>query len=187
MLDLETLGTSAGSIVLSVAFKTFSLDGSIPLTILTHHQHVSIISSLLMHMTSDFNTEEWWNRQSEEARQRIQDGQKESIDIASEMILVYELFKQWNENYDLHIWGRGVANFDLPILDEAMRRAVGECYHTPWKFWNVVDVRSIVSFCKDCGLQLEKVDTPHDALEDVMKQIGEVQLCWQYVKVERAV
>ena len=122
MLDLETLGTSAGSIVLSVAFKTFSLDDSIPLTIITHHQHVSIISSLLMHMTSDFNTEEWWNRQSEEARQRIQDGQKESVDIASEMILVYELFKQWNENYDLHIWGRGVANFDLPILDEAMRR-----------------------------------------------------------------
>ena len=50
-----------------------------------------------------------------------------------------------------------------------------------------MDVRSVTGFCKECGLEMEKRPTPHDAMADVEKQIVEVQTCWQYVKVERAI
>ncbi|MDD6017177.1 MAG: 3'-5' exoribonuclease [Prevotellaceae bacterium] len=188
MLDLETLGTQAGSIILSVAMQTFSLDETKePKEEFSDHLHISVLSSLFHHLMSDYDTEDWWMRQSPEARQKVLNGQRDAADVENVMHLLYPLFSRWNEKYDLYIWGRGVGFFDMPLLDAVMRTVIGDGYKTPWKYWAAMDVRTLMNFCKTCGLAYPKTETPHDAHEDVMKQIKEVQMCWQYVKVERAV
>lgn len=189
MLDLETLGTKEGSIILSVAMVTFNVDVlKAPKEEFNYHQHISVLSSLFHHLRSDDSTEDWWMRQSEMARQKVLDGQKEALNMDGVMRLLYDLLSRWNDKYDLFIWGRGVGGFDLPLLDSVMKRVMGEAgYKTPWNYWAAMDVRSIVNFCKQCGLEMEKVETSHDAREDVMKQIKEVQTCWNYVKVEKAI
>lgn len=188
MLDMETLGTTAGSIILSVAMRTFTLDGSAPKEDFDFHHHISVLDSLWHHLQSDERTEEWWRQQGEGVRVKAMEGQKTAVGLESVMRLLHAQLKQWNEKYDLFIWGRGVGGFDLPLLDSVMKRVMGEAgYKTPWNYWAAMDVRSIVNFCKQCGLEMEKMETPHDAREDVMKQIKEVQTCWNYVKVEKAI
>lgn len=187
MLDLETLGTKEGSIILSVAMKTFNVDVlKAPKEEFNYHQHISVLSSLFHHLRSDDSTEDWWMRQSEMARQKVLDGQKEALNVDGVMRLIYQLLTKWNEKYDLYIWGRGVGSFDLPLLDGVMRKVIGEGYKTPWKYWSAMDLRTLVNFCKLCGMVFMPEETPHDAHEDVLKQIKEAQVCWQYVKVERA-
>lgn len=188
MLDLETLGTKEGSIILSVAMVTFNVDVlKAPKEEFNYHQHISVLSSLFHHLRSDDSTEDWWMRQSEMARQKVLDGQKEALNVDGVMRLLYDLFSRWNDKYDLYIWGRGVGSFDLPLLDGVMKKVVGEGYKTPWRYWSAMDVRTLVNFCKLCGMIFMPEETPHDAHADAMKQIKEVQVCWQYVKVERAV
>lgn len=188
MLDLETLGTKEGSIILSVAMKTFNVDVlRAPKEEFDIHQHISVLSSLFHHLRSDESTEEWWMRQTATARQKVLDGQRDAVDVENVMHLLYQLLKKWGEKYNLYIWGRGVGSFDLPLLDAVMRTVMGEGYKTPWKYWAAMDVRTLMNFCKMCGFTPLPQDMPHDAMEDVNKQIKEVQCCWQYVKVERAV
>ncbi len=187
MIDLETLGTEAGSIILSVAMKAFRLDGAKPVERFCYHQHISVLSSLMEHLRSDFATEEWWAKQSEKARSEILKGQKSALSVGGVMRLIYDVLSLYNRQYDLYLWGRGVGSFDLPILDFVMKKVVGEGYKTPWNYWSAMDVRSVTGFCKCCGLEMEKRPTPHDAMADVEKQIVEVQTCWQYVKVEMAI
>ena len=107
------------------------------------------------------------------------------------MCLLHKVLTQWNEKYDLYLWGRGVGSFDLPLLDTVMRNVMkemmGDAYKTPWNYWAAMDVRSVENFCQVCGMEKMQTVTPHDAREDVMKQIKEVQMCWQYVKIERAI
>lgn len=187
MIDLETLGTSAGSIILSVAMKAFRLDGGEPPTDFCYHQHISVLSSLMQHLRSDVATEDWWAKQPEDARRNIMEGQKGALEVGGVMRLIYEVLAMYNDQYQMYLWGRGVGGFDLPILDFVMKKVVGDGYKTPWKYWSAVDVRSVVGFCEECGMDMEKRSTPHDAMADVEKQIVDVQTCWQYVKVERAV
>lgn len=186
MLDLETLGKERGSIILSVAMQTFQLDGGNPVKDFTYIQHISIFDSLLHHFTSDYETEEWWRSQSDAAKQSIRNKQNCSVGLEMAMLGIYELLKKWDAEYELYLWGRGVGSFDLPLLDEAMKRIVGDGYKTPWRYWAAMDVRSVQNFCQRCGLPKGGAETPHDALEDVKKQIREVQMCWHYVKVEKA-
>lgn len=188
MLDLETLGTKEGSIILSVAMVTFNVDVlKAPKENFNYHQHISVLSSLFHHLRSDDSTEDWWMRQSEMARQKVLNGQKEALNVDGVMRLLYDLLSRYNDKYDLYIWGRGVGSFNLPLLDGVMRKVIGGGYKTPWRYWSAMDVRTLVNFCKLCGMIFMPEETPHDAHADVMKQIKEVQMCWQYVKVERAV
>lgn len=193
MLDIETLGTKPGSIILSVAYKAFSLNGEGAELgrpsgaepsgksegTVAESRHISLLSSLMYHMTSDFDTEEWWKAQSEEAKLSAALGQKASEPMENVMLDLYYIFNELNQNFDVYYWGRGVGSFDIPILEEAMRRVHedkrdGE-FRSPFKFYKTMDVRSIVNFCKFTGLEIEKKDTPHVASADVDKQIEEIQ------------
>ena len=192
MLDMETLGTKEGSIILSVAMQTFSPDvQKPPREDFDFYEHISVLDSLWHHFRSDESTEEWWGRQSEEAKQKALEGQKNAQRLQNVMCLLHKVLTQWNEKYDLYLWGRGVGSFDLPLLDTVMRNVMkemmGDAYKTPWNYWAAMDVRSVENFCQVCGMEKMQTVTPHDAREDVMKQIKEVQMCWQYVKIERAI
>lgn len=59
MVDLETLGTKPGSVILSIGAVTFDLDGS-GRDGRTFYQRVNIQSCLDAGMTVDGDTVEWW-------------------------------------------------------------------------------------------------------------------------------
>ena len=88
MVDLETLGTEAGSII---AMKAFRLDGSKPVERFCYHKHISVLSSLMEHLRSDFATEEWWAKQSDDARSEILAGQKSALSVGGVMRLIYDV------------------------------------------------------------------------------------------------
>lgn len=186
MLDIETLGIQEKSVVLNLCAKSFTLSGNTPPSSFCLHRHISVLSSLWHRLKVDEGTLEWWRQQSQESKDAALAGQQEAVSVDEAMSDLYDLFNYYSGLYDIYIWGRGIGSFDLPLLDSIMSDCI-ENYKRPWKYWQVVDVRSVLNFCRQCGLKDERSPTPHDAKDDVEKQIREVQLCYQYVKVERAI
>lgn len=195
MLDIETLGKERGSIVLSVAFCDFPLHPDpnyAPL--FCNVIHISIASSLMLHMTSDYETEEWWSApERKEAYNAMILGQTEAIPIDEAMAKIREIFDGLNATYDTYIWGRGVGSFDLPLLDECLLRVwqqqhpgkPSDDYRSPFPFYKAMDVRTLVNFCKALGMTPEERDTDHVAMADVMKQIAEVQECYRFLNPDK--
>jgi len=186
MLDIETLGNKPGCVVLSVAMKHFELNTDVPSTSIDveYSAHINVMSSIAAGFDIDDGTVKWWQNQSEDTKAAMTLGMKLPLSVDDVAMEVYQILKDINENYELYIWGRGVSTFDMPILDEMLRRGVGmsgEEYKTPWKFWSAMEVRSIYGFHKLCGMPVDKVETRHDALADVEKQIKEVQQCYAFI------
>lgn len=191
MLDIETLGKERGSIVLSVAFCDFPLHPDpnyAPL--FCNVIHISIASSLMLHMTSDYETENWWSApERKEAYNAMILGQTEAIPIDEAMAKIREIFDGLNATYDTYIWGRGVGSFDIPLLEEAIKRVWLKThpdkteleYKPTFPFYKAMDVRTLVNFCKAMGMTPEKRDTPHEAMADVEKQIAEVHECYKFL------
>lgn len=183
MLDIETLGTTERSIMLSVAIKSFELPGwAITATRVFEYQaNLSVASSLLYHRTSDYDTETWWNAPArKDARMQMLTDQTNAYPLEC-LNELYRALTDLNERYDVYYFGRGVGSFDLPILSSNMHDVVGDSYVQPWKFWQVMDVRTLFRFSKWAGMEAEPIETPHSAMADVEKQIAEVQQAWKFI------
>lgn len=185
MLDIETLGTKPGCVILSVAFKSFALNSSeSPVYDIEYGQHINVLSSLLAGLKIDSKTIEWWQGQDKEAQERIIESASEGAeDFHNAMIYIYNTLTELNNAFNLYIFGRGVSTFDLPILEYAMKTAIestGEKFVRPWGYYTPTDVRSIYRFAKWCGMNVPAIPTPHDAMDDVQKQIIEMQQAYNY-------
>lgn len=182
MLDTETLGTTERSIMLSVAIKSFELSGFEDTTneSFEYQINISVASSLLYHRTSDYSTEEWWNAPERKAARLQMLADQTNANPLESLRYLYRALTELNECYDVYYFGRGVGSFDLPILSSNMRDVVGDSYVQPWKFWQVMDVRTLFRFSKWSGMEAEPIETPHSAMADVEKQIDEVQQAWNF-------
>src|SRR5262245_9291276 len=67
MVDIETLGTRPGSVVLSVAAVRFNARG----TYAEFHRAINIFDSLMAGLTIDPATVSWWRQQSEQSRRAL--------------------------------------------------------------------------------------------------------------------
>lgn len=163
MIDLETLGTAPGCVVLSIGAVEFDDDGAGP-EVMTCV--INKADSLRRGLAVDPNTEAWWEKQSEEARCVL----AMADDPALSRSLVYAL--GMFEDYlvrrggpdGVEVWGNG-ADFDNAIL-AACYRAVG--LEAPWKFWNNRCYRTLKALHPE--IKLERVGTYHNALDDAVTQ-----------------
>lgn len=190
MLDLETLGTKPDCVVLSVAIRSFSLaQECVPVEDVHFCKHIDALSSLFCGREIDQKTLEWWRADDrKDARQDIVDGQLHAEHFTEVMITVYGMLRRLTERYDLRIWGRGVNTFDASILDSCMRLAcerAGVKYDCPWKFWQLVDLRSVDFFARECGVPKSDELTPHDAMSDVEKQIRDICRMYKHLRQGR--
>lgn len=126
MLDLETLGTSPGCIVLSIGAVVVEDPSRAFYGVLsTNHQRQTGL------MTNG-QTLSWWDAQSDEAKEVLR-----KADVLTESPKhVLRDFSDWFlavEGTKTAVWGNGAA-FDPPILE-----AVYAAYQlpAPWMFWNV--------------------------------------------------
>jgi hypothetical protein len=154
MVDIETLGTEPGCVVLTVGACTMQQnpeDRSVFTAALDWETQVRDSRGV------NPGTLKWWMDQSPEARTEAFEGDRVSVqDFADD-------FARWWWSVGAErIWSHG-ASFDVPILESLAPM--------PWKFWNVRDTRTLYSFA---GVTPKRGNDHHHALADAMAQTDAV-------------
>lgn len=168
MLDLETLGVSPNSIILTIGCVYFKQNNNSS----TFYKRVDIDSCRNYGLQSDSSTLEFWNSQSPEAKKEAFEGKREEL----KSVLIE--FNNWIQSHNLfkHIVWANSPCFDCIILENAYK-ATGVSY--PFKFWNYRDLRTTASICE---IQPSKATVQHHSLSDCFAQIKTLELCFQKYK-----
>ena len=168
MMDIETLGTSAGCVILSIGVVAFEKSAMEPID----SMHVVLDQTLqkMMGMKENPSTVEWWKSQSPEAWQSATESP----------VKVQNALAQLDGFYAKHkprvTWTQG-NNFDPPIL--------GHLYAvmklpTPWKFWAVRDTRTFFDVYDFDARMVQRVNTYHNARDDCMHQLKCMREAFQW-------
>lgn len=155
MIDTETLGTTPGSVILSIGAVMFGQAGLGA----TFYAPVFLQSCTDVGLTVDPNTITWWMRQSDEARAAA------FCADAAPLPQVLQDFSDWFVSQGAQRpWCHG-ATFDVPLLDAAYKA----CGMTPpWKYWSVRDTRTLYDLA---GVKVDRTNgTHHNALDDARTQ-----------------
>lgn len=175
MLDLETMGTQPGALLLSIGAVRFNPnDTSYVLDREAQFQkfHVGIepTSAEAYGLTVEVNTALWWMHDDQQAA-RASLAALEQTDLATAL----EGFAQWAqlEPFDA-IWGNS-ASFDCGLLSAAYAKVGME---RPWKFWQERCYRTLKGLAPEVKVpELEGV--PHNALYDATRQALHLQAIYR--------
>ena len=167
-IDLETLGTVPGSVILSIGAVIFDPTKE-PENCLGREFYcvVSKQSCLDNKLTINADTLAWWEKQSPEARQVLADA--DNPEMADTLSTALQLLADFIPK-DAIIWSNG-ANFDQPLLSVAYEYC---CKPTPWKFWNSRCHRTILGLHPAPKSLMPKNQMAHNALEDAKTQAKHV-------------
>jgi hypothetical protein len=162
MVDLETLGTRSGSVILSIGAVLFTADDGGKLG----HEFYTVINtddSMAAGLTCDASTLEWWSKQSDEAKAVIRQAQTvgESQPIRAALLD----FSKWlGEKSAFRLWGNGAA-FDNALIAAAYAK-VDMVY--PIAHWNDMCYRTLKKSVSIANSAKPKL--AHHALEDAKAQ-----------------
>lgn len=152
MLDLETLGTRPGSVILSIGAVRFDERAVLG----TFYERVDARDAQNRGLSIDADTVLWWMAQSPEARAEI-------AQPGWTLPAVLEGFTAWAGEVD-ELWGNG-ASFD-PVLLAAAYHVCGAV--PPWQFWRERCFRTLKETFPD--FKPVRAGTHHNALDDAMHQ-----------------
>lgn len=180
MIDLETLGTVSGSVIVSIGACLFDIEKDYKANNLADlndndlfEANIDIESSIEMGFTTDEDTLKWWSQQKSEVME-------EFLKNTQPLTKVLNDFKLWCENKNVkYSWSHGAA-FDIAMLEFAFKKCKLE---TPWKFWDVRDTRTTLWFAY--GNELSKTDDfgdKHNALHDTLAQVFRIQKAYKIIK-----
>lgn len=167
MLDLETLGTTPNSVVLSAGAVYFTKEQGI---IKESYSVFSVKKQLKMGRVMDTDTLQWWMKQSPEARKVLDEAfeSREPHNLANQImrdLADLKNDKQLDDFKNLKIWGNG-ANFDVVLAESFF---LYEYDSIPWKFWNVNCFRMFNKLTK-CRDKVKREGVHHNALDDARYQ-----------------
>lgn len=155
MLDLETLGTSSNSSILSIGAVEFDKDLGITDRF---YEVIDLQSCLDYGFDIDGNTFYWWLKQSEEAQKALSEQTKISIKEA------LKKFQDFIGKGNLQMWGNG-SDFDNVILINAFRKFK---VNNPWKYIENRCYRTMkYSFP---SFEMKNVGTSHRSVDDAEYQ-----------------
>ncbi len=153
MLDLETLGTKPGSVILALGAVKFGA-GQI---FSSFYERIDAQSCIDLGLTMDVSTVMWWLKQESDARLEITKPGKH----INEVLLA---FSGWVATPDAEIWGNG-ASFDNALLGDTYDRAQ---IKRPWKYSNDRCYRTMKNLWPNVALK--RAGTHHNALKDAESQ-----------------
>lgn len=173
MIDLETLGTTPDSVILTLgAIKFDPWDDS---STLTNAENIKMDcfyqridpSSFPESSTIDEGTLKWWASQNEDVRQEAF-----AEDNRHPIRTTLTDFYKWLGTFDC-VWSNG-ATFDIVMLEWSYRaheKAV------PWKYWQARDTRTVFGFVKNHRdfMPEQASSMKHHALWDCWVQLVTVQ------------
>lgn len=157
MIDIETMGIKPGCPVISIGAVYFDR-----YTGETGDQfYMSMGANALFYGELDNDTVEWWG-----APERSQAYQQMMAGECSPPVVANAFASFIKE--DTKPWGNGSV-FDITILEAwfAMFNV-----KTPWKFWNIRDVRTVVDIAGINPRDYPRLGTYHNALDDCLTQIN---------------
>lgn len=160
MVDLETLGLTPDSVVLSIGAVVFDATT-------THSEHHWVLNPDQPGRRIDPNTVKWWLNQSDAARN--------AITHPKEMWTLGRALDDFGYLFDTNtrIWSNG-ANFDIPILEHVYARAFGPMT-PPWKYKNTRCYRTVRAMFPSIGDKVNSTDEEHNALDDARHQVRVLQ------------
>jgi len=154
MIDIETLGTTPGCAILSIAAVPFNCTS--PLEYFYVKVDSKTCTEVGLHI--DDKTVDWWTKQPQDAQAEAFSG---TTHIA---IALSELNAYLMRLGEVRVWGNG-ASFDVPILEAA----IAKCGSKPkWKYYNAMCYRTLKNLYK--ALPAPPNAMKHSALEDAKTQ-----------------
>lgn len=166
MLDIETLGTAPGSVILAVAAVPFGgpSNGLEPF-----HKLVDPRSCAAAGMTVDQGTVDWWCARPEEQRRWIA-GCRNAMPV--EAVLAW-LSIWWQDHAPgACAWACG-PDFDLAHLAAAYRLCG---MAPPWEFWRARDLRTLRDAAGHDARQPWMQAPTHNAFDDAARQAAEAEM-----------
>ena len=172
MLDLETMGNSSNSAIVSIGAVEFDIE--------TGHfgrefyERVNLQSCLDLRLHVDGSTVMWWMQQSDAARKQICMAGENLHSVLTKLGSFMALLG------DFQIWGNG-ARFDIGILEDAYKADGFETM--PWNFRNERDVRTLVSFAPKVKEHYPLIGVEHHPIDDCKYQIGYCSAIWNNLNI----
>ena len=182
MLDLETMGTRPGALLLSIGAVRFDpyapFDPTAPDETKFERFHVGITmeSCTLFDLTIEPGTLQWWmhtdRRSAWEELEML-----EKVDLPTAL----DAFSQWlgQTPFDA-IWGNS-ASFDCGLLLAAYQK-VG--LDAPWKFWHERCYRTLRSLAPQVAIP-QTAGTAHNALADAIREAAHTQAIYRWYRFAR--
>lgn len=158
MIDLETLGTTADAVIMSIGAVPFNLETA-QVSDDGFYVSVSIDSNLEYKRRVDENTLIWWMKQPAAAQQVFHEP-KEHLANALEGL------RDFIGSNDYRVWSNG-ADFDLPMVAHAFTHAG---LSVPWKFWNSKCYRTYKGLPGAKAVPMTTSGVAHNALADAYNQ-----------------
>lgn len=173
MLDLETLGQTAGCPILSIGAVFFDESGIGA----KFHRHIDLNASLRKGFKVDSDTLLWWIDQSSDARKGVINGQKDCYPIKQVLTEFAEFLEAGDVvSSNVKVWGNG-ASFDNALLASYYKEMNMQL---PWKFWNDKCYRTVKSMYPK--IEMVRSGTHHNALDDAISQAKHLQDIWEFSK-----
>lgn len=163
MIDLETMGTAADAVIVSIGAVKFDLDSDW-MDDDGFYASVSVDSNLEMKRRIQEDTLIWWMKQSPEAQSVFLEAK---VHLAAALVELSD----WIGQGDYCIWSNG-ADFDLPMLAHAYTQHGIE---VPWKFWNSRCFRTYKNLPGAKNVKVPVEGVKHNALTDALYQAKTVQ------------
>ncbi len=162
MVDLETLGTAPGCVIMSIGAVGFNSNGVSSETFYAEINTADAMSSGALFI--DESTKAWWDKQEDrDILTRCEQGGMKLITA----VMAFNQFAASVCGEGFTVWGNG-ASFDEPILREAMK-SVG--VDPSWKYWSSMCFRTLNFLGHKAGVPLgSKNATKHNALSDAIHQ-----------------
>ena len=163
MLDLETIGTKPGSVILSIGACVFNL----PFVESEFYCTINREDSVANGMTIDPSTLDWWQKQSPDARKVLDD--TAGVGCGYPLAAGLTAFQRWLSTLaplkEIALWGNG-SDFDNVLLAQAYAAAKMDY---PIRYYNNRCFRTL----KNLGFAVnepERKGTFHNALDDAKHQ-----------------
>lgn len=173
MIDIETLGTNPGSVILSIGAVSFNLETGE--TGKEFFRNIKLQDSLDLGLKIDGDTLAWWMNNKAEAFKMSTDNGESLLTVLDDL---YEFIRHSGVNKTF-VWGNS-NRFDLGLLEAVYDKVPG--IPTPWNFRNERDVRTLVAFAPEIKDNWKKVGVEHHGLSDCINQIGYCSAIWNYLK-----
>lgn len=158
MLDIETLGTKPGCVILSIGAVEFNSKGEFGKDF---EVIIDVDNSSAWGLKIEPRTVMWWMDQNENARKKISSPGHDLNESLESFTRAFD----WKNS---QVWCNG-ASFDFPILDAAFNSIKRK---KPWPYYNERCFRTIKGLLSKEVFDKLKVSPkiPHSALEDAKAQ-----------------
>lgn len=167
MIDLETLGTQPGCVILSIGAALVDPE------VIEHntdfdlsscfYSAISTASCYDVGLGANQATIDWWNKQNEAAREEAFSGSARLSDVLSDFSTYISRLRAFGS---VRVWGNA-ASFDLKILEAAYSVAG---MPVPWSYKEEMCYRTLKNLFPQIKATAQSGLVTHHALNDAMYQ-----------------